>query len=49
MADIKTSAECDTMTAQQAHETVFMNHTVQGEEHGGYQDTKQGEKCALGV
>ena len=29
--DIKTSAECDTMTAQRAHERVFMNHTEQGE------------------
>ena len=34
--DIKTSAECDTMTAQRAHQTVFMNHTEQGEEHRGY-------------
>ena len=35
------------MTAQRAHQTVFMNHTEQGEEHRGYQDTKQAEKCTL--
>ena len=35
------------MTAQRAHQTVFMNHTEQGVEHRGYQDTKQAEKCTL--